>query len=353
MKDARVQSAISNWAPRFVANGIDLNDFRNVTDQIEIWDQWFDAWFAMGLKHEELAKKALEQERYRSAATHFVQASMNYHFGKFLFVHDMQKLALGSQKAVYCYQQALPLMSPPGTAVQIPFEGAYLPGYLRLPKQVVKPAVVIIVCGLDSTKEEMHNIEELLLERGMATLAFDGPGQGEMEFSFNIRPDYEKAIIASVNFLERRAEVDVSRVGLMGISLGGYYVCRGASADKRIKAVVEVAGPFCFGEHWQDEPPLTRQAFHVRSGAVDEAESEFLAKKLTLERVVTNISCPLLVVHGKLDRVIAVEEAYKIYEQASGPKELLLLDEGNHVCNNLPYMYRPYASDWLAKRLLS
>lgn len=59
MKDARVQSAITNWAPRFVANGIDLNDFRNVTDQIEIWEQWFDVWYAMGLKHEELAKTAI------------------------------------------------------------------------------------------------------------------------------------------------------------------------------------------------------------------------------------------------------------------------------------------------------
>lgn len=351
MKDARVQSAITNWAPRFVANGIDLNDFRNVTDQIEIWDQWFDAWYAMGLKHEKLAKSALEQERYRSAATHFVQASMNYHFGKYLFVHDMQKLAHGSQKAVSCYQEALPLFSPPGTAIQIPFEGALLPGYLRLPKYGVKPAVVIIVCGLDSTKEEMHNMEELLLERGLATLAFDGPGQGEMEFTLKIRPDYEKAITAAVNFLEQRTEVDASRVGLMGISLGGYYVCRGAAADKRIKAVVEVAGPFCFGEHWQEEPPLTRQAFGVRSGAVDEAEAEVLAKQLTLEGMAENITCPLLIVHGKLDRVIAVEEAYKIYEQVSGPKELLLIEEGNHVCNNLPYLYRPYASDWLERKV--
>lgn len=351
MKDARVQSAITNWAPRFVANGIDLNDFRNVTDQIEVWDQWFDEWYAMGLKHEELAKIAFEQERYRSAATHFVQASMSYHFGKFLFVHDMQKLALGSQKAVYCYQQALPLMSPPGTAVQIPFEGALLPGYLRLPKYGVKPAVVIIVCGLDSTKEEMHNIEELLLERGLATLAFDGPGQGEMEFTLHIRADYEKAITAALNFLEARAEVDASRVGLMGISLGGYYVCRGAAADIRVKAVVDVAGPFCFGAHWQDEPPLTRQAFRVRSGAANEVEEETLAKQLTLDGMADNIRCPLLVVHGKLDRVISVDEAYKIYEHASGLKELLIIDEGNHVCNNLPYLYRPYSSDWLVKRL--
>lgn len=351
MKDARIQSAIANWAPRLVANGIDINDFRKVTDPLENWDDWFDAWYNMGLKHEETARLALEQKRFRSAAAHFVQAAMNFHFGKYLFVHDLQKLALGSQKAVTCYRQALPLFSPPGIAVQIPFEGTLLPGYLRFPKEVVKSAVVIVVCGLDSTKEEMHNIADLLQDRGLAVLVFDGPGQGEVEFSLKIRPDYEKVISAAINYLETRTEVDSSRVGLMGVSLGGYYVCRGAAADQRIKAVVELAGPFCFGAHWLDEPPLTRQAFQVRSGAADEAEAEELAKQLTLEGMAENIRCPLLVVHGKLDRVIALDEAYKIYEHAAGPKELLILEEGNHVCNNLPYLYRPYASDWLSARL--
>lgn len=351
MKDARVQSAIVNWAPRFIANGIDLNDFRKATDQIEVWDQWFDSWFSMGSQHEELAKRAFVQERYQSAATHFVQASMNYHFAKYLFVHDREKLTLGSKKAVSCYRQALPLFFPAGQAISIPYENQYLPGYLRFPKHAVKPAIVIVVCGLDSTKEEMHHIEELLLERGVATLVFDGPGQGETEFFINIRSDYEKAISAAIDFIEKQPEVDASRIGLMGISLGGYYVCRGAATDLRIKATVEVAGPFCFGAHWEEEPPLTREAFRVRSGARTEEEAETLAKQLTLEGMASNIQCPLLVIHGKMDRVIAIEEAYKIYEQASGPKELLILEEGNHVCNNLPYQYRPYASDWLVQRL--
>jgi dienelactone hydrolase len=353
LKDARVQSAIQNWAPRFVANGVDMNDFRKVTDQLETWEQWFDAWFAMGAQHEELAQNALAEERYTSAASHFFQASMNYHFGKYLFVHNREKLLLGSQKTVSCYRQALPWFSNPGVVVQIPFEGQLLPGYLRFPKQAHKPPVAMIVCGLDSTKEEMHNMEELLLERGLATLAVDGPGQGEVEFNLNIRADYEKVITAVINVLETRPEVDASRVGLMGISLGGYYACRGAAGDPRVKAVVDVAGPFCFGAHWHDEPSLTRQAFRVRSGAQCEEEAEILSKQLTLEDKAANIKCPLLIIHGKMDRIITVDEAYRIYEKAVGPKELLLLEEGNHVCNNLPYRYRPYASDWLVKRLQS
>ncbi len=350
-KDARVQSAIANWAPRFVANGIDMNDFQSVTARVERWDEWFEAWFEMGGQHEKLAEDAFKQGRFRSAATHYVQASITYHFGKYLFVHDRERLRKGTERSVACYRKGLPLFSPPGLAVEIPFEGLSLPGYLRFPPQTVRPPVVVMVAGLDSTKEEMHNYEELLLARGLATLAFDGPGQGESEFRISIRADYEKAIAAVIDFLETRSEVDAARVGLMGISLGGYYVCRGAAAESRARAVVEVAGPYCFGAHWQAEPPLTRQAFLARSGAGSEEEAERLALACTLEGVADAIKCPILVVHGKLDRVIPVEEAYRIFEQVAGPKELLILDEGNHVCNNLPYRYRPYVSDWLSHAL--
>ena len=33
----------------------------------------------------------------------------------------------------------------------------------------------------------------------------------------------------------------------------------------------------------------------------------------------------------------------------SGPKEWVLLEGGNHVCNNMPFRYRPLIGDFLAK----
>ena len=47
--------------------------------------------------------------------------------------------------------------------------------------------------GLDSTKEEMDAYEEPFLARGMATLAIDGPGQGEAEYDIPFCGDYERA----------------------------------------------------------------------------------------------------------------------------------------------------------------
>src|SRR5207237_5715381 len=115
----------------------------------------------------------------------------------------------------------------PGEHVAIPYEGgATMYGVLRKPLNTPQPPVVILVPGLDSVKEELHNYGDDFLRRGMAVLAIDGPGQGEMEFEFPMRHDYEVPVKYAINYLERRPDVDANRVGLMGVILGGYYALR-------------------------------------------------------------------------------------------------------------------------------
>ena len=75
-----------------------------------------------------------------------------------------------------------------------------------------------------------------------------------------------------------------------------------------------------------------------------------LHRHCTLEGLAPKIRCPLLVIHGTKD-FVPVEQAKRIYDEASGPKEWVLLEGGNHVCNNLPFIYRPMVGDFLAKHL--
>jgi 2,6-dihydroxypseudooxynicotine hydrolase len=74
---------------------------------------------------------------------------------------------------------SLEYLDPPGERVDIPYEGALLHGILRKPGGIARPPVVVMCMGLDSAKEEMDAYESIFLDRGMATLAFDGPGQGD------------------------------------------------------------------------------------------------------------------------------------------------------------------------------
>jgi hypothetical protein len=48
---------------------------------------------------------------------------------------------------------------------------------------------------------------------------------------------------------------------------------------------------------------------------------------------------------------VPVDQAKRIYDEASGVKQWLLLEGGNHVCNNLPFRYRPAIWDFLGNHL--
>ena len=155
---------------------------------------------------------------------------MAYHFGKFLFLQSPQELREAHDHTVSAYKKALPYFEFPGEHVAIPYEGgASMYGILRKPWHTPKPPVVILVPGLDSVKEELHNYGDDFLRRGMAVLALDGPGQGEMEFDHAMRYDYEVPVHYAIDYLETRSDVDARRVGLMGVSLGGYYAPRAAA----------------------------------------------------------------------------------------------------------------------------
>jgi 2,6-dihydroxypseudooxynicotine hydrolase len=345
-KDPRVASAIAHWAPRFVSNGVLLADFEEVTAGIERWDDWCRAWCARAEVHEALGREAHAQGYRLTAGEHLVRAAMYYHFAKFVFVHDQAQMRAAHASAVGCYGDALPFLRPPGERVEIPFEGKKLFGILREP--AARSPVLIMAPGLDSTKEEIHAYEEPFLARGIATLAIDGPGQGEAEYEIPICGDYERAARAVCDWIEKRADLDASRIGMWGVSLGGYYAPRAAAYEKRIRACIALSGPFEWERIWEALPELTREAFRVRSHAADEKQAIENARKLSLKEAAMNISCPLFVVAGRQDRLVPAAHGEELAKSVSGPVELLVVEDGGHNANNRPYRYRSRTADWLA-----
>ena len=350
--DPRVRSAIGHWAPRFVANGVALSDFEEVTAGIARWDDWCRAWSARAEVHELLGGEALARGHFLSAGEHLSRAGVYYHFAKFLFVNDVEQMREAHRKAVTCRQLALPHLRPPGERVEIPFEGKTLAGILRRPERSGRPPIVVMAMGLDSCKEEMDAYESTFLARGLATLAFDGPGQGEAEYDMPIRGDYEAAVTAIVDWLAAsRPDVDANRIGMWGVSLGGYYAPRAAAFESRIKACIALSGPYDWAEAWDGLPPLTREAFRVRSHLKSADEARAHAATLSLQGVARRIKCPLYVVAGKLDRIVPWQHAERLAKGASGPVEFLLVEDGNHVVNNRGYRYRTQTADWMADML--
>ncbi|TMF22849.1 MAG: alpha/beta fold hydrolase [Chloroflexi bacterium] len=271
--------------------------------------------------------------------------------GKFLWFEDRALHDLLRERSVATYAKALAGLDPPGLRIEAPFEGASIPGILRIPADAARPPLVILVPGLDSVKEELYAIENEFLRRGMATLAVDGPGQGENAPRFPIRADWASVITPLLDHLRsRELGLDPERIGLVGISMGGIYGPRAAAKEKRLRAIVALAGPYDLAECWAGLNALTKGGYVFYTKSRDEAEAFERAKALTLRGVLGEVRCPLLVIHGGKDRLFPPEQAERIVSEAPNAT-LLLYPEGNHVCNNIPYKYRPAMADWMSERL--
>jgi len=168
MADALLETAIANWEPRFCVNGVETSDYARITSGLEHWDDWCDAWCAGAEVHLELAVQALSEGRTRSAGESFARAATYFHFGKFLFVHDLDQARAAHMRAVDALNQALPNFIPPASREEIVFEGSRLVGILRVPGNQGPHPTVILIPGLDSTKEEFREVERTFLDRGMA-----------------------------------------------------------------------------------------------------------------------------------------------------------------------------------------
>jgi len=348
MKDSKVQSAISHWAPRFVSNGVLLADFEEVTASLERWEDWCEAWSKRAEMHGRLGQQAFKDGYKLTAGEHFIRAAIYYHFAKFVFVQDPKQMHAAHMKAVQFYNDGIALARPPGERVVFDFENKKLTGILRKPGNGKGP-VLIMAPGLDSTKEEIHAYEEPFLARGFTVLAIDGPGQGEAEYDIPICGDYERAARAVCDWIATRK--DLSReIAIWGVSLGGYYAPRAAAYEKRIKACIALSGPFEWEKIWDQLPELTRETFTVRSHSKSQAEAKEKTKALTMVEAAPKITCPIFIVAGRQDRLVPASHPERLAKSVSGPAELLMVEDGGHNANNRPYRYRSQSADWLAKQ---
>jgi 2,6-dihydroxypseudooxynicotine hydrolase len=360
-----VQAAIDHWAPRFIAMGVDYNDFVRTTGRIERWEDWLDAWTAVAEEHLELAADAEGAGRARSAGEAYLRAAVCLHFGKFVWVLDAAAHRAATERAIAAMAKAHSFLDPTAERIEAPLDGSVLAANLRrppvaggmprlstsgAPRGDAPPPLVVLIPGLDSTKEEFFHWENAFLGRGMATLSMDGPGQGETGFTLPIRHDYEAAVAAMLDALRARDDIDRERVGAAGVSLGGYYAPRAAAFEPRIRAVAGISGPYNFGELWDDLPALTRDAFTVKSGARDERDGRERAHALDLAGVLAGLTQPALYVTGGLDRIIPWRQTERAARETPSGR-FVLFERGTHGCSNLPYRYRPLVADWMRDQL--
>ncbi len=343
IKDTRIANAAAHWGPRFTVNGVDFSDFKDVTGSLSELGRLVQRLVGARAQHEARGRAALAHAAALSARAIICCAPRSLITSpNICSCRTWRRCKTAHGKAVECLTHALPFMDPPGERVLIPYEGKHLAGVLRKPRDVDKPPIVLMTMGFDSTKEELVTFQQTFLDRGMAILAFDGPGQGEAEYDFAIRPDYENVVGPVIDWLEaKRPDVDIKRLGIWGISLGGYYAPRSAAFEKRIKAAIANCGPYNWGALWDKLPELTRAAYR-RAQPQRERQPKRARKRfgLSLEGVGAKIECPIFVIAARPRPAVPAPGRAAARGEVEGPVELLVIEDGNHVAHNRPYSYR-------------
>ena len=249
--------------------------------------------------------------------------------------------------------------------VEIPFGGTgkSLPGYFHLPPQRASgrlPAVWAIG-GMDSIKEVgVALYGDKLLQRGVAVLALEGPGQGECCVR-EIHPtatNWMQAGPQVLSWLRSQPEVDPDRTALSGVSMGSFWGTQVASVDDRLKGCVlrSVCHEPGMNTLFNVASPTFKLRFMYMAGFTEEAEFDKFAQTLSLKGVGEKIKCPYLVLAGEDDQLSPIEYTYKLFETISAPKQLLVYEGAEHglvgsQAAALGPSQTTYFADWLKDRL--
>lgn len=328
---------------RVTATGVDPFAYDRVTAPLRSLRDWPAAFVTAGEARLAAASAYAAAGRTVSAGEAFRDAARWFHSAVPGPYPDRALLGRAAERSDAAMRACLALLEPRAARV----EGAGFAGWLRFPAASgVTPPVVVVVPGLDSGKEEFHAVAEALLVRGAAVFAMDGPGQGVLAASCAPRADYQHVVTAAVDALTARGDVDTGRLGLCGMSLGGYYASVTAAHEPRVRATVAVSGPYRLV--WEELPQYVTETLALRTGGVDAAR-DFVGR-IDLRDLAGRIDAPLRVVDGGEDVTPGVVDGAPLAE-AAPYGSYVRVPHGDHLLGNARADWLPATADWLVGQL--
>jgi len=329
---------------------------------------WFEEWTRMAESVERIGRELAIDGKGASASRYLFRAAHYYHVGeRFLQPKSAEGLA-AYERGVDCFRDAAqrtrwPRIEP----VEIPYEGTSLPALLVHPEGATGRAPALVFFdGFDITKEIQYfkGIPDLVA-RGIACLIVDGPGNGEAIRFRNLvlHHETERYATAAYEYLGARAEIDPARIGVMAISLGGYYAPRAAAFEPRFAACIAWGAQWDYHAIWKERldriargetlslsVPWEHLLWIFGVGTKDEALKRL--EGFRLAGVVERIRCPFLLVHGEGDAQIPLALAQKCFDAVGSTRKTFKVftraEGGYHHCqiDNVS-IGTAYMWDWL------
>jgi dienelactone hydrolase len=303
---------------------------------------------------EDRGRERIADGRTTSGAQYLQRASAYYHIGeRFLQPKDQDGL-VAYMRGVHCLRDAARYIKRPRLEhVEIPYEGTSLPAiyvHAEAANTSGRTPAMVFFDGLDVTKEIQYfkGVADLSA-RGIACLIVDGPGNGEaIRFrNLYLHHETERYATPAYEYLAGRPEIDPARIGVMAISLGGYYAPRAAAFESRFACCIAWGAQWDYQKIWRerferlarsDVPALSVASAHIL-WVVNATSQEEALKRLEpfkLDGAVQRIACPFLMLHGEGDEQIPLSEAQKCFDAVGSKQKTMRLfsreEGGYHHC---------------------
>ncbi|MCQ4630473.1 alpha/beta hydrolase [Shinella sp. CPCC 100929] len=342
----RWSSAFINMLGRTPYGGTDISELHKVGRQLQGKradddEAWFNAFIPVADEVRQRGEAFEASGHPVSAAAFYLRACHYYQMGERFRTPKDQRALDAYRTGVECFHKFAKLGDYNIEIVEVPFEGGNLPGYF-VPAQNAKSErtpCVVFFDGLDVTKEIQFVLGVPdLIKRGISVLVMDGPGTGEaIRFrGLHLRHDYEAAGGACIDYLETREDVDSKKIGVVAISLGGYYAPRCAAMEPRFAACVAWGAIWDYHAVWKRRIEASFNASMSVPGhhitwilGVDTLE-EALEKlePFRLDGVVQNMKCPFLVTHGADDEQVPLKDAQALFDAIGSADKTIRVFDG-------------------------
>jgi dienelactone hydrolase len=345
---------------------------RALVDRVGDDHAWFEEWVRVGERLEARGRAAEHAGHKLTAASALMRAAHYVQTGERFLQPKSERGMAVYRKSVALFRDAVGMINRPRVEpVEVPYGDTSLPALLVHPDPDVsggRPApAMVFFDGFDITKEIQYfkGVPDLVA-RGIACLIVDGPGNGESVRFRNLPliAETERYASAAFDYLAGRREVDPKRIGVVAISLGGYYAPRAAALEPRFACCV------AWGAQWDYHDIWRRRLEALDSGKVlslsvppehlmwvlGVADRGAALKKLEgfrLDGIVQQMRCPFLLVHGEGDEQIPLALAEKCFAAVGSRHKTFKVfsreDGGFHHCQvdnvtiGVHYMW-----DWVA-----
>lgn len=345
--------------------GLDLGELDRIIAGVDSFYRggardWPTQWFKAAEQYLERGRTALAKGQRQTAGQMIFTAAVCTHLAGYMH-HDIGRLLPETEQSmlrtVETYWEAAPLLPRPPERIEVPYEDTVLRPFLRLPPGVERPPCVVLIGGANSNMINMHGVSDYYLDRGMAAVGFDGPGQGE----FRARTgrvmrtaDFDKALSAVASWLENEKRVDGRRIGIYGRATGALLAIHAAALDKRFKAVVAHPAAFNFADFFDHVyvPTLISHRLEMCAflGAKTlEEGGRLVREQLTLADVADRVNFPILSVCSADDETMPTPQSTLLKERVKGPVEIVVFPGKGH--GGPSRLSLPLEADWMAERL--